>query len=156
MTLRNTKMAPNAKKGISNLKYLKPSKWGHPTVFEIDYWNLVQKPIFHWNQLYTPVGVLIVRWKDPWKDPGGLGVFPRGLSLGHHWRSILYTLFWRENFKNWHNLPVRWIFIRGFTIEWGTVGLSSNSFTSANKLFLPACKMEINQRLFKRSLSSVN
>ena len=33
-------------KGISNLKYLKPSKWGHPTVFEIDYWNLVQKPIF--------------------------------------------------------------------------------------------------------------
>ena len=24
-------------KGISNLKYLKPSKWGHPTVFEIDY-----------------------------------------------------------------------------------------------------------------------
>ena len=23
------------KKGISNLKYLKPSKWGHPTVFEI-------------------------------------------------------------------------------------------------------------------------
>ena len=33
-------------KGISNLKSLKPSKWGHPTVFEIDYWNLVQKPIF--------------------------------------------------------------------------------------------------------------
>ena len=29
-----------------NLKYLKPSKRGHPTVFEIDYWNLVQKPIF--------------------------------------------------------------------------------------------------------------
>ena len=25
------------KKGICNLKYLKPSKWGHSTVFEIDY-----------------------------------------------------------------------------------------------------------------------
>ena len=33
----------------------------------------------------------------PWKDPSDpcyllppLGVFPRGLSLGHHWRSIVY------------------------------------------------------------------
>ena len=43
-------------KGISNLKYLKPSKWGHPTVFEIDYWNLVQKPFFFSPRLDCKVG----------------------------------------------------------------------------------------------------
>ena len=35
------------------------------------------------------------RWNMPWKDPSDhckplWGVFPRGLSLGHHWRCRLY------------------------------------------------------------------